>query len=74
MNLGEARVGKTGPAFIGPEGGGDIGGHGIGGKEKHIAVPAGAQHHGIGAVGFQFARHQVAHHDAAGLAAHHDHI
>ena len=56
MDLGEAGVGKPGAFLVGPEAGGDIAGHGVGGQKKDIGVAAGGQDHGVGRVASRFLR------------------
>ena len=70
MNLDETGIGETGAFSVGPPGGRDIGGHGIGGQVEDIAVPAGGQHHGMAGVPLQLAGDQIAADNAPGPAVH----
>ena len=62
-----ARIGHGGAPLIGAPHGAGIAVHGVGGEEKDVAVAAGGQHHGVGLVTRQVARHQVARNDAVRL-------
>ena len=70
VNLHVARVGETGAALVGAPGGGDVGGHGVGGQEVHVAVAAGGQNHRMGGVFLDLAGDEVAADDALGHAVH----
>ena len=74
MDLGKTGIGKQCAFLIGPVAGGDIAGHGIGGKEKDIAVAAGAKDNGIGAMALDFSGNQIPDHDAPGLSVHQNQI
>ena len=51
-----------------------VGGHGVGGEEKYIAVAAGTQDHRVGGMAFHFPGDQVAHDNALGMAVHQYHV
>ena len=66
--LREAGVGKHRPLLVALPGGRTVGVHRIGREEEDVAVTARGDNHGVCAEPFDFARHEVAGDDAAGLA------
>lgn len=68
MNLDIARVSKTGPPFIGPKGGSNIGGHGICGEIKGITISTSSHNHGMAAMALKLAGNHIANHDPPGLS------
>ena len=74
VNLRVAGVGKECALLVCAPGGGDVAALGIGGEEEYVAIPARRQHDRIGRMGRDFARGQVAHHDALGMAVDHDQV
>ena len=74
VDLGKTGVGEKSTFLIGAVRRGHVGGHGVGGEEKNVAVSAGAQYNGVGGMALDLARNQVADHDTLGMAAHQNHI
>ena len=66
VNLGEARVGETGPALVCAPGGGDVATLGVGRQVEDVAVAAGGQDDRVRGVRLDRAGDQIAGHDAAG--------
>ena len=64
VDLRVAGVGERRALLVGPPGRGHVAGLGVGRQEVDVAVPAGAQQHGVGRVGAHLAGEQVAGDDA----------
>ena len=65
---------NSAPLLVRAPDGGGVAALGVGGKIVDVAVAAGAQHHRIGDVRFDFAGDQVARDDAAGVAVDHHQV
>ena len=74
MDLSETRIGKKCPPAVSAVRGSDIAPHGIGRKEKGVAVPSTGQDHGIGRMGLNFTGHHIAGDDPFGLTIDDDQI
>ena len=74
MDLRVARVGEVGAALVRPPDRRGVGALGVGRQVEDVAVAAGGQDDGVGAVRADLAGDQVAGHDAAGAAVDDDQV
>ncbi len=74
VNLGKARVGKPGAAFVGAVCGGNVATLRIGGKEEGVAVTTGREDDAVGGVSGDFPGGHVARDNALGATVDHDEV